>query len=72
MSGSTPTPWATDPGRDPAGAQTSLGAVRERLRVSCQPRPSAFPESQTRREDSVELYFLKLVLKQAIFFKRLM
>ena len=34
MSGVTPTPRATDPGRDPAGAQTSLGAVRERLRVS--------------------------------------
>lgn len=32
------------------------------------PAPSAFPESQTRREHSVELYFLKLVLEQAIFF----
>ena len=65
VSGLAPAPWATDLGTDPALVQTSLGAVRGRPPVSS----PTFSESQTRREDSVELYFLKLVLQQARFLK---
>lgn len=65
VSSLAPAAWAADLGTDPALVQTSLGAVRGRPPVSS----PTFSESQIRQEDTVELYFRKLILQQARFFK---